>query len=55
MPLQTDPDCAAPLHRDHEPPRREHAQVAADLRSTGELRPELSDRYVADVTMTAGF
>ena len=53
---QTDPDCAA---LDDEISTRRAAnmlRLAANLRDTGELRPDLTDEYVADVVWaTAGF
>ena len=53
---QTDPDCAALFAEITNRRAANMLRLAADLRSTGELRPELSDRYVADVVWaTAGF
>ena len=53
---QTDPDCAALFTEITNRRAANMLRLAADLRSTGELRPELSDRYVADVVWaTAGF
>jgi AcrR family transcriptional regulator len=52
---RTDQDCAA-LYAEIDGRRAENMlRFAADLRSTGELRPELDDRFVADVVWaTAG-
>ena len=52
----TDEDCAALFTEITDRRAANMLTLAADLRTTGELRRELSDRYVADVVWaTAGF
>ena len=53
---RADPDCAALLTEITHPRPANVLTLAADLRSTGELRLGLSEQYVADVIWaTAGF